>query len=81
MTTPDAIAMAAQHPHGAPLQLWEDAMRALVQHQLEIAMLRLSHAAPDLLSEHGAKFVHTDLTLPLPGGEKVRLRANLELVE
>ncbi len=72
---------AARGPFGASQAAWEDAIRAHLQQQIELASLRLSQSGPDLLSEHGAKFVSVDLVLPLPAGERVRFRASLELVE
>ena len=72
---------AARGPFGASLAAWEDAIRAHLQQQMELAVLRLSQSGPDLLSDTGAKFVSVDLALPMPAGERVRFRASLELVE
>lgn len=66
---------------GVPLSVWEEQLRAHVQQQMELAVHRLSQAAPDMLDEHGARFVSVDVTLPLPAGERVRFKASLELVE
>lgn len=66
---------------GVPVSAWEEQIRAHVQQQLELAVYRLSQAAPDMLDENGARFVAVDVTLPLPAGERVRFVASLELVE
>jgi hypothetical protein len=76
-----ALQDAATAHHGTTLAAWEEALRAAVQSLLELAVLRLSQSAPDLLSDTGAKFVCLDLVLPLPAGERMRFRASLELVE
>lgn len=78
--TPAAPATAFERL-GVPLSVWEEQLRAHVQQQMELAVHRLSQAAPDMLDEHGLRFVSVDVTLPLPAGERVRFFASLELVE
>lgn len=75
-----ALAEAAASPIGASLAEWEDGLRMLVQQQLTIAMLRLSDAVPGLLDVPPVLPPVVDLVLPLPAGEKLRLRAVLERV-
>lgn len=72
---------AARGPFGANLAAWEDAIRAHLQQQMELAVLRLSQGGPTMLTEDGPKWHDVDITLPMPGGERMRFRASLELVE
>jgi hypothetical protein len=72
---------AARGPFGADLAAWEDAIRAHLQQQMELAVLRLSQGGPTMLTEDGPKWHDVDVTLPLPAGERLRFRASLELVE
>lgn len=76
-----AFDAAARGPFGASLTAWEDAIRAHIQQQMELAVLRLSQGVPTMLTEGGPKYHDVDLVLPLPAGERLRFRASLELVE
>ncbi|MBX9700976.1 MAG: hypothetical protein K2X74_16180 [Acetobacteraceae bacterium] len=76
-----ALEAANSGPFGASLTAWEEALRAHVQQQMELAVLRLSQGAAAMLDPAGAKFAEVDVTLPLPAGERFRFRASLELVE
>lgn len=76
-----AFGMAASHPNGVSLVAWESAVRALVQQQLEQAVLRLSQDAPRLLDEDGPRYDSVVLRLPLPDGTRLDFRASLEVVE
>lgn len=58
---------------------WEAALRDLVQDQLALAVLRLSHAVPAMLGD-GPPHVAMDLVLPLPAGERLRFMASLRLL-
>lgn len=75
--------LAAVHtaPYGVSQAAWEDAIRAHLQQQMELAVLRLSQGGPTMLTEDGPKYHDVDITLPLPAGERLRFRASLELVE
>lgn len=82
LTAPAPAAPATAYERlGTPLSVWEEQLRAHVQQQLELAVHRLSQAAPEMLDEAGPRFVTVDVTLPLPAGERVRFVASLELVE
>ena len=76
-----AFEAATRNPAGAGLAAWEDAIRAHMQQQMELAVLRLSQGVPTMLTEDGPKWHDVDITLPLPAGERLRFRASLELVE
>lgn len=76
-----AFAEAASHPHGAALSAWEEAIRAHVQQQMELAVLRLSQQAPGMLDDAGPKYCNLVVALPLPTGERLTFVASLELVE
>lgn len=76
-----AFGLAASHPNGVTLAAWESAVRALVQQQLEQAVLRLSQDAPRLLDEDGPRYDSVVLRLLLPDGSALDFRASLEVVE
>lgn len=76
-----ALHDAATARHGTTLAAWEEALRALVQQQMELAVYPLSQAMPGMLDDVGPKFSVVEVTLPLPAGERVRFYATLELVE
>jgi hypothetical protein len=78
---PIAIRDAHHARHGTTLAAWEEALRTLVQQQMELAVLRLSQDAPGLLDDEGPKILTLDLAFPLPAGETLAFRASLELVE
>lgn len=78
---PRAILDARHARHGTTLSAWEEAIRAGVQSQLELAVMRLSQDAPALLDDAGPKCVRIEVELPLPEGERLCFRGELELVE
>jgi hypothetical protein len=76
-----AFGLAATHPNGVSQDAWESAVRAVLQQQMELAVLRLSHDAPALLTEDGPRYDSVALRLPLPDGTQIDFRASLQVVE
>ena len=73
------LAPAAQAPGGMAEAAWEDAIRLVVQQRLELAVLPLAIGVPDMLTDGGGGYARMDVTLTLPGGERLRFTAELRL--
>lgn len=74
----DAFEAAARGRVGATLADWEEAIRAHLQAQMALAVMRLSQGAPAMLEEGSDGFERVVVDLPLPDGTRFRFDAALE---
>jgi hypothetical protein len=77
----DGIEMSIAAPHGAPLEWWEDAIRARVRAEIEAAISPLADAAPGMLEEGADLYRFVTAEIVLPAGERLRLTASIEVIE